>query len=74
MKTLKVPQIKTIALLGCLLLTNLIAKAQVPVPFTVRYENSIKGDMTLISNNLMGSTLSVYASKCFKSRRVASTK
>jgi gliding motility-associated-like protein len=31
----------------------LIVQAQVAVPFTVRYEENLKGDMTLISNNIV---------------------
>lgn len=53
MKTFTIPQFKTIALLSCLFLTNLIVQAQVTVPFTVRYEENLKGDMTLISNNIV---------------------
>ena len=53
MKNFTLPHFNPIALLSCLLLTTLVAKAQVPVPFTVRYENSIKGDMTLIANNIV---------------------
>ena len=53
MKTPQIPQLKTIFLLGCFLLINLVAYAQVPVPFTVRYERNLKGDMTLISNGIV---------------------
>lgn len=53
MKTPQTPNLKTIALLSCFLLINLIASAQVAVPFTVRYEQNLKGDMTLISNNIV---------------------
>ncbi len=53
MKTPQIPHLKTIALLGCFLLLNLAAYAQVPVPFTVRYERNLKGDMTLISNGIV---------------------
>jgi large repetitive protein len=53
MKTPQKPNLKTIALLSCFLLINLIASAQVAVPFTVRYEQNLKGDMTLISNNIV---------------------
>jgi gliding motility-associated-like protein len=53
MKTPQIPQLKTIFLLGCFLLINLAAYAQVPVPFTVRYERNLKGDMTLISNGIV---------------------
>ncbi|MDD2984894.1 T9SS type B sorting domain-containing protein [Flavobacterium sp.] len=53
MKTPQTPHLKTIALLSCFLLINLIASAQVAVPFTVRYEQNLKGDMTLISNNIV---------------------
>ena len=28
-------------------------QAQVPVPFTIRYENNLKGDMTLIANSIV---------------------
>lgn len=53
MKTPQMPHLKTIALLSCFLLINLIGTAQVAVPFTVRYERNLKGDMTLISNNIV---------------------
>jgi gliding motility-associated-like protein len=53
MKTPQIPHLKTIALLSCFLLINLIGTAQVAVPFTVRYERNLKGDMTLISNNIV---------------------
>ena len=53
MKTPQIPQMKTIFLLGCFLLVNLVSYAQVPVPFTVRYEQNLKGDMTLISNGIV---------------------
>jgi len=53
MKTFTIPHFKTIALLSCFILTNLIVQAQVAVPFTVRYEENLKGDMTLISNNIV---------------------
>lgn len=53
MKTPQILHLKTIALLSCFLLINLIASAQVAVPFTVRYEQNLKGDMTLISNNIV---------------------
>jgi gliding motility-associated-like protein len=53
MKTPQILNLKTIALLSCFLLLNLIASAQVAVPFTVRYEQNLKGDMTLISNNIV---------------------
>lgn len=53
MKTPQIPQLKTIFLLGCFLLLNLVTYAQVPVPFTVRYERNLKGDMTLISNGIV---------------------
>lgn len=53
MKNFTIPHFKTIALLSCLLLTNLIVQAQVAVPFTVRYQDNLKGDMTLISNNIV---------------------
>ncbi|UPQ80493.1 T9SS type B sorting domain-containing protein [Flavobacterium azooxidireducens] len=53
MKTPQIPQLKTIFLLGCFLLLNLASYAQVPVPFTVRYERNLKGDMTLISNGIV---------------------
>ena len=53
MKTPQIPQLKTIFLLGCFLLVSLATYAQVPVPFTVRYERNLKGDMTLISNGIV---------------------
>lgn len=53
MKTPQIPQFKTIFLLGCFLLVSLATYAQVPVPFTVRYERNLKGDMTLISNGIV---------------------
>lgn len=53
MKTPQMPYLKTIILLGCFLLMNLATYAQVPVPFTVRYERNLKGDMTLISNGIV---------------------
>jgi large repetitive protein len=54
MKAPKLPTaIKAIVLFNCLFLFNLIAQAQVAVPFTVRYENNLKGDMTLIANSIV---------------------
>ncbi|MDP2161184.1 MAG: SprB repeat-containing protein, partial [Flavobacterium sp.] len=54
MKAPKLPTTaKRIALISCLFLLNLVSHAQVPVPFTVRYENNLKGDMTLIANSIV---------------------
>jgi hypothetical protein len=45
-------KLKTLILTG-LLFSCLTAVAQVPVPFGIRYQNTIKGDMTLIANNIV---------------------
>lgn len=53
MKAPKTPKRQTLYLLTGLLLMTLTVSAQVAVPFTVRYENSLKGDMTLIANSIV---------------------
>lgn len=53
---MKMPQIsflKTTFLLSCFLLVSSSMLAQVTVPFTVRYQKNLKGDMTMISNNIV---------------------
>lgn len=53
MKTPQIPHFKTIALLSCFMLASLATFAQVAVPFSVRYQRNLKGDMTLISNGIL---------------------
>ena len=44
--------LRTAVLLGCLL-SFFAVEAQVAVPFTVRYQETLKGDMTMIANNIV---------------------
>ncbi len=45
--------LKTIVLFSCFYLLGTNLHAQVAVPFTVRFQQNLKGDMTLISNNIV---------------------
>lgn len=49
---LRIHNLKIKILLG-FLLSFFALQAQVPVPFTVRYQNTIKGDMTMIANGIV---------------------
>ncbi|MFN4198587.1 MAG: chromophore lyase, partial [Flavobacterium sp.] len=40
-------------ILSLLFVLPTLTQAQVPVPFTIRYENNLKGDMTLIANSIV---------------------
>jgi gliding motility-associated-like protein len=53
MKTPQISTLKTAFLLSCFLLTSIEMFAQVAVPFSVRYQRTLKGDMTMISNNIV---------------------
>ncbi len=60
MKASNLPTVlKKLTVFSCLLLLNLILHAQVAIPFTIRYENKLKGDMTLIANNIVNRQTSV---------------
>lgn len=52
MNSPKTPLPKKMLLIACLLLCYSTV-AQVAVPFTVRYQNNLKGDMTLIANSIV---------------------
>lgn len=46
-------KISKLGLLIALLFASTLSYAQLPVPFTVRYQSYIKGDMTVIANNIV---------------------
>ena len=53
MKHLLPFNLKTITTFAVVLLTSLLTYSQVTVPFTVRYQRNLKGDMTMISNSIV---------------------
>jgi len=46
-------KISKLGLLIAILFASTLSYAQLPVPFTVRYQSYIKGDMTVIANNIV---------------------
>ena len=48
---------KKILLLQCFFLAAfLTATAQISIPFTIRYQNTVKGDMIVVGNTVLGTT------------------